>query len=174
MKRIYLLRHAKASWELAGQLDYERGLTERGHADCELMAATIAERRIAPELILCSGARRARETLAGVASALPKRSQILYEDAIYRASALDLLRVLSATPAAIESVMLVGHNPSIHDLAVEIAAEGRELDAMAGKFPTAALAELQFESEWHELAADSCELVAFIRPKQIKTTAGWS
>jgi phosphohistidine phosphatase len=168
MKRLYLLRHAKSSWELAGQLDYERGLTERGWNDCELIAGLIKERGIAPELVICSGARRARDTLKGVAKSLPPETQIDYEDAIYQASTADLLDVLRHVPKERESVLLVGHNPSFHDLAVELARESEELVHVATKFPTAALAEFEFEGTWADLGEDSAELTRFTRPKQLR------
>jgi phosphohistidine phosphatase len=168
MKRLYLLRHAKSSWELAGQLDYQRGLTERGWNDCELMAALIAERQIVPDLVICSGARRARDTLEGVAKALPLDTLVEYEDAVYNASTQDLLDVLRRVPAVRQSVLLVGHNPSFHDLAVEIGRESDELLSVAAKFPTAALAEFEFEGEWSHLGEDSAELKRFTRPKQLR------
>ena len=75
MKHLYLLRHAKSSWKLAGQLDYERGLTERGLNDCELIAELILEREITPDFIYCSGARRARDTLQGRGPLVAARSE---------------------------------------------------------------------------------------------------
>src|SRR4051794_23299981 len=168
MRKLYLLRHAKSSWELAGQLDYERGLTERGWNDCGLIAGLIKEREIAPELIICSGARRARDTLTGVATSLPTDARVEYEDAMYRASTRDLLDVVRHTPKEHRSVLLIGHNPSFHDLAVEIGRESEELVHVAAKFPTAALAEFDFVGDWHELGADSAELTSFTRPKQLR------
>jgi phosphohistidine phosphatase len=169
MKRLYLLRHAKSSWELAGQLDYERGLTERGWDDCALMAELIAKRGIAPDLVISSGARRARDTLKGVAKALPKDTRVEYEDAIYRASTLDLLDVLRHVDKRHKSVLLIGHNPSFHDLAVEIGRESEELVRVAAKFPTAALAELKFDGPWADLGEDSAEIIRFTRPKQLRS-----
>ncbi|MFT4050014.1 MAG: histidine phosphatase family protein [Solirubrobacterales bacterium] len=171
MRRLYLLRHAKASWELAGDLDYGRGLTERGFADCELMRGPIKKLPAAPELVLCSGARRARETLDGVAPALPKDTRIEYDDRIYQASVERLIKVLREVPSETGAVLMVGHNPSMHDVAVELAADGPELDGMAGSFPKAALAVLEFEDPWTELASDSAELTQFIRPKTLRKAA---
>ncbi len=168
MRRLYLLRHAKSSWKLAGQLDYERGLTERGEDDLELISELIRENEIAPDFIFCSGARRARDTLKAVAKALPSDAQVEYTDAIYQASTRDLLLVLQGVPATYNSVLLVGHNPSIHDLSVEIARESEELVRLAAKFPTAALAEFEFDGEWAELAENSTGLTRFTRPKQLR------
>jgi phosphohistidine phosphatase len=168
MRRLYLLRHAKSSWELAGQLDYERGLTERGWNDCELISELILEREIAPDFVYCSGARRARDTLQGVAHALPRDAKVEFEDAIYQASTKDLLDVLRGVPKKYESVLLVGHNPSMHDLSVAIGRESDELIRVATKFPTAALAEFELDGEWADLGEDTAELTHFTRPKQLR------
>ncbi|MGH2959276.1 MAG: SixA phosphatase family protein [Solirubrobacterales bacterium] len=168
MKRLYLLRHAKSSWDLAGELDFERGLTEHGWNDCALMAELIQERGIVPDIVICSGATRARETLRGVAKAFPLNTLVEYEDAVYRATTEDLLEVLHEVPAKHEAVMLIGHNTSVHDLAVEISRESEELVRVATKFPTAALAEFEVDGEWADLGEDSAELTHFTRPKQLR------
>jgi phosphohistidine phosphatase len=168
MHHLYLLRHAKSSWALAGELDYERGLTERGQTDCKLIAGEIEDRGIAPGLVICSGATRARETLDLVAPALPPETRIEYDDAVYQATVESLAGVLRKVPEQTESVMLVGHNPSIHDFAVDIAADGDELERLAAKFPTCALAEFEFDGGWAELGTDSATVTAFIAPKQLR------
>lgn len=168
MRRLYLLRHAKSSWKLAGQLDYERGLTERGEDDLVLISELISEHEIVPDFIFCSGARRARDTLTGVAKALPSDAQVEFTDAIYQASARDLLMVLRGVPAKYSSVLLIGHNPAIHNLSVEISRESEELVRLAAKFPTAALAEFEFDCDWAELGENSTDLTRFTRPKQLR------
>lgn len=168
MHRLYLLRHAKSSWELAGQLDYDRGLTERGQTDCKLIAGEIEARGIEPGLVLCSGAVRARETLDLVATGLPPETRVEYEDAIYQATADGLADVLRKVPEETASVMLIGHNPSIHDLAVDIAADGDELERLAAKFPTCALAEFEFDGSWSDLGTDTATVTAFTAPKQLR------
>lgn len=169
VKRLALLRHAKASWELAGQLDFERGLTERGVADCALVRELIAAKQIAPQLVLCSGARRARETLEQVAEALPPDATVTYDDAIYRADTRGLFEVLEGVGDEYDRVLLVGHNPSIHDFAVELAGGDEPIDELAGSFPTAALAEFEFEGAWRELASCAARLVTFVRPEDARS-----
>lgn len=168
MKHLYLLRHAKSSWVLAGQLDYERGLTERGWNDLELISELILERKIAPDFIYCSGARRTRDTLQGVAHALPRDAKVEFEDAIYQARTKDLLDVLRGVPKKRKSVLLIGHNPSIHDLSVEIARESEDLERVAAKFPTAALAEFTYDGDWADLGTDAVDLTQFTTPKQLR------
>lgn len=169
MRHLYLFRHAKASWVLAGELDYERGLTERGFEDCAVMREPIERLDPAPELVLCSGARRARETLEGVASALPKRTVVEYDDRIYEASVATLVEVMQGVGPEVSAAMIVGHNPSMHDLAVELAQDGPELQAMAGSFPKAALAELQIEGEWSKVGENCASLTQFVRPKDLRS-----
>lgn len=168
MRQLHLLRHAKASWELAGELDYERGLTERGLADCELMREVVAALDPAPDLVLCSGARRTRETLEAVAPALPKQTNVAFDDRIYQATTGRLIELLKEVDPAIEAVLMVGHNPSCHDLAVELSADGPELQSVAGSFPTAALASLEIEGVWSELDASGATLTQFVRPKTLR------
>ncbi len=168
MKHLYLLRHAKSSWELGGQLDYERGLTERGESDCELIAGVMKQRGIAPDVVVCSGARRTRETLEGVAGALSKKTPVEFTDDLYRADVSDFLGVLQNIDADAGSALVIGHNPSIHDTAVEVASGGEELERMAAKFPTCAIAELTFKGKWSKLGADDAELIAFVTPKQLR------
>lgn len=168
MHGLYVLRHAKSSWELAGELDYERGLTERGQSDTKSIASVIEERSIRPDLVICSGARRARETLELVAPALPPETPVEYDDRLYQATAIKVAKVVREVDEQVESLMLVGHNPSFHDFCVDIASSGEELERLAAKFPTAALAEFEISGAWSELKSDSADLVGFTAPKQLR------
>lgn len=171
VKHLYLLRHAQASWQLAGELDYQRGLTEHGVADCALVAEHVRSRDIAPMLVLCSGARRTKETLEHVAPALPPEAVIEYDDAIYGADTSAIFGVVSAAPADVDAILLIGHNPSMHDFAVELAAGDGPIEELAGSFPKAALAELELDCEWAELAPDCARLTEFFRPKEARTAS---
>lgn len=168
MHSLYVLRHAKSSWELAGELDYERGLTERGLTDAKLIAGEIERRKIAIDLVICSGATRARETLTGIAPALDPQTPIEYDDRLYQATAMKVASVVREVPETVGSLLIVGHNPSFHDFAVDIAREGDELERLAAKFPTAALAEFELDGTWADLKSDSARLSAFTAPKQLR------
>ena len=120
--------------------------------------------------MLCSSARRTRETLERVRPALG-RAEVQIEGELYGASSDDLLRRLREVPGEVESVMLVGHQPAIQELALRLATDGPELEQVRAKFPTAALATLSFAGEWSELGDRSAELVAYMRPKQLKGSA---
>jgi phosphohistidine phosphatase len=170
MKTIYLLRHAKAvSWD-APPADIERPLSERGAADAKAMAGYLAGAGIEPALVLCSSARRTRDTLEGVLPGLGRKPVAVLEPALYHADATRLLRRLHELDDAIPSVMLVGHNPAMEDLAHKLADGGdtEALARMAAKFPTGALAVLEAGvARWRDLAPGRACLTRFIRPRDL-------
>jgi phosphohistidine phosphatase len=167
VKRLFLLRHAKSSWDDPGLDDHDRPLAPRGRRASALIAEHLRRERIAPDLVLCSSARRTRETLERVMPALDP-SKARFERALYGASSEKLLQRLREVPDEVQSVMLVGHQPAIQELALHLAGEGSELESVRGKFPTAALATLTFAGQWSELARQSGELAAYVKPKQLK------
>jgi phosphohistidine phosphatase len=168
VRHLYLLRHAKSSWELAGQLDWERGLLTRGIDDSKLIAGYMFRNNISPDLVICSSARRTKQTLAAVREAIPRDTAVAVTDDAYQASTADLYELVRAAKPSAKSVLLIGHNPSIHDFAVDLAADGPDIERMAAKFPTAALAEFSFDGEWNDLATDGATLDAFTRPKTLR------
>jgi phosphohistidine phosphatase len=126
------------------------------------------EQAIAPDLVLCSTARRARETTERIQSSLGT-APVIHEPGLYGASATSLLERLRSVPDEIASVLIVGHNPAIGDLAVDLARPSPERQALAVKFPTASLAELGVPiSAWRDLDHNRAELVAFIRPRDLE------
>jgi phosphohistidine phosphatase len=161
------LRHAKSSWDEPGLADHDRPLAPRGHRATELMAAHLRREGIAPELVLCSSARRARETLDGVAPALGDDIQVQIEAELYHASERDLVDRLHAVPEVVESVMLIGHNPTIHALTLSLAGDGEDLASVARKYPTGALAILTFSGNWRELEPGAAKLAGFVKPKDL-------
>jgi len=169
VKVVHLLRHAKSSWEDPGHLDAERPLAPRGRRAARAMAEHLRREGIRPALILCSPARRARETLELVAEALPDvHAQV--EQELYGAGEEDLLLRLRKLPATATSVLLIGHNPALQGLAVALAGSG-EREALArlrAKMPTGALATLQAPvSRWRDLRPGGAELLAFVVPREL-------
>jgi phosphohistidine phosphatase len=168
MKRLHLLRHAKSSWKDTGLADHDRPLAGRGRRAATAIARHLQEQRIEPELILCSTARRARETLDRVQPALGTPT-IRVERDLYAASADALLERLRSVPDAIESVMLIGHNPGLQELALDLARRSDSVRELEAKYPTAALATLAIQvASWHELDRDTAELVALVRPRDLE------
>lgn len=117
--------------------------------------------------MLCSSARRARETLDGIAPALGDDFSVQVEPALYGASDRDLLERVHAIPDATQSAMLIGHNPAIQALALRLAGGGEELPSVVLKYPTGALATLTFSGAWRELEPHAARLAAFVRPKDL-------
>jgi phosphohistidine phosphatase len=168
-KRLYLLRHAKSSWKHSGLADHDRPLAGRGRRAADAIAGHMREQAIAPDLVLCSTARRARETTERIQSSLGT-APVIHEPGLYGASAASLLERLHRVPDEIASVLLIGHNPAIGDLALDLARPSPERRALEVKFPTAALAELGVPiCTWGDLDHNGAELVAFIRPRDLET-----
>jgi phosphohistidine phosphatase len=162
---LYLLRHAKSSWTDPALPDHERPLARRGRRACKLIAAHLRAERIAPALVLCSSAVRTRETLEGIAPALPGATELRVDGALYGASASDLLTILRALPEDLDAVLLIGHDPGMHDLTLSLARPGALRDEVRPKFPTAALATLTLTTSWAAAAPGTADLTAFVTPR---------
>jgi phosphohistidine phosphatase len=167
MKRLYLLRHAKSSWDDQTLADRDRPLAPRGRRAAKVMAKHLGQEGISPELVLCSPSMRTRQTLKRLAPGLGKNADVQIEPELYAAPARDLLEVLHRVPDEVESVMLIGHNPGIQDLALSLAGAGSEIPRLRSKFPTAALATLELNGTWRELAPGSAELMSLVKPKEL-------
>jgi phosphohistidine phosphatase len=135
------------------------------------MAEHLRRKGIAPELVLCSPSRRTRQTLTRIAPGLGENADVQIESELYAASAADLIEVLHGVPDEVESVMLIGHNPGIQDLALSLARGGSEIARVRSKFPTAALATLELNGSWRELAPGSAELMSLVKPKELSRGA---
>jgi phosphohistidine phosphatase len=168
MKTLYLLRHAKSSWDDPGLPDFDRPLAKRGRRACAALAEHLEHEAIAPAMVLCSPSRRTRDTLAGILDAIPAESRIERPDELYGAGAGAILALVNELPDAADSAMLIGHNPGIQAAAAELAAEGEELNTLRIKYPTAALATIEFPVErWRKVVPGSGELIAFVRPRDL-------
>ena len=167
MSDLFVLRHAKSSWDDPELGDHDRPLAPRGRRAAKAMGGHLRRERIAPDLVLCSSARRTRETLDRIAPALGDDVAVSVEADLYAASADELLERLRTVDDDVESVMLIGHNPGLEQLALGLAGSGDELPDLRRKFPTGALATLSFAGRWRDLALGSAELTDFVKPKQL-------
>lgn len=173
VKTILLLRHAKSAWGEPGLSDHDRPLNRRG----ELAAAAIADHLVAkgivPDLILCSTATRARQTLAPLIERLAAPAPpIALESGLYLASEDTLLNRLRGLPDATDTVLLIGHNDGIGLLAQALAGDGKAslLAALRDKYPTGALATLQADiAAWSQLKFGTATLAGFTRPRDLTT-----
>lgn len=165
MKRLILLRHAKAAGRTAGP-DRDRVLAAEGRREVEAVARHLAEAALRPDLALVSSAARTRETwlLSGLGDA-----PVRYEDSIYDAPADTLLGLVRSADPSVETLMIVGHNPAVEELAAELVQTGteRELDAVRQGLPTAALVTIDFDAgEWRGVSPRTGRLVGFFAPSR--------
>jgi phosphohistidine phosphatase len=166
-KTLYLLRHAKSSWENPTLADRDRPLASRGRRASRVIADHLRSQRITPALVLCSSSARTRETLERVSAGLSDEIAVRIEAGLYTASADDLLDRLHEIDTGVDSVMLIGHNPALQELALSLAGNGADLKRLTEKFPTASLATLAFGGGWRELTIGAVELVAFVTPREL-------
>jgi phosphohistidine phosphatase len=167
-RRLVLLRHAKSSWQEAEIDDHERPLNRRGKQAGDLLAAYFATRD-GPELILCSSARRTRETLDRIRPAFASPPEILIEDGLYLASAASLLMRIAKVPDPVRHPLVIAHNPGTHELADRLAAHSaQKLRArLSGKFPTGAAASYRIVGPWRGIAHASVFLTEFVTPADL-------
>jgi phosphohistidine phosphatase len=171
MLTLILLRHAKSSWDNTELDDVARPLAPRGMAAAPRMGAYLLQTGTRPDVILCSASVRTRATLDLV---LPQLGDpvpaIAFEDGLYLASAEDLLARLKKVPARCPRVMMIGHNPGFHNLAVMLAGSGdpQLRDAVAAKFPTSGLAILTFDAvSWPQIVRRGGNLAQFMTPARL-------
>jgi phosphohistidine phosphatase len=170
MNRLYLLRHAKAGWAEPGIRDFDRPLTERGRLDAAAMGMAMRVSGFVPDLVLCSTAQRARETWERVAGTIgPVPAPPAFTDSLYSCDAAGYLSIIRNAAGNPPSLLVVGHNPMIEDVAVACAAEGddTELASLARGFPTSALAVIQFSRPLAEAAPASGWLTTFLTPAML-------
>lgn len=169
MPRLLLLRHAKSSWDDPRLADIERPLAPRGHRAAKLIAEAIEAQDFRPDRILCSPARRTRETLAALIAHFGEDDiEIDINHGLYEPHSGDYREVIADHGNEARTLLVIGHNPATHATGVLLAGGGdRTLIAeMTAKFPTAALAVLDFDDpDWSKPKLHSGTLVAFLTPK---------
>ena len=165
MSGLFLLRHAKAVAQHAAG-DRARGLTDSGRDAARAIAGAIAERRIMPSLVLCSDSARTRETLEIVLPALKPKPEVVYDQTLYLADAKQLLQRLRRVDEDVRSVMLVGHNPGLQELAVMLSDQptGPLMARLTRDFPTAALVRFEVSLSWPALEPGGARLTAILVP----------
>jgi len=169
MVTLSLLRHAKSSWAESGLRDFERPLAPRGQQAAPRMGAFMQAQSLVPDLVLCSPAARAVETLDSALPELGKTPDIRYEEGLYHAGPRQMLQLLNDVSAGTGHVMLIGHNPGMHALALGLAGEGDadDLQTLRQKFPTAGLAVIDFEEDWPHLGPGLGSLRLFMVPRRL-------
>ena len=166
MRRLMLLRHAKSDWP-EGVADKDRPLAKRGRYQCGQMGRYMDDKGYVPSLAVVSPARRTRETWELVRSHLPGGIGKSCDPRLYEASAKAMLEVIRETDAAVRTLLLVGHNPGMQELALKLNGAGQPgLEKVEAKYPTAAIAVIDFEGEdWGEVSEGRGRLQRFVTPK---------
>lgn len=170
MKTLYLLRHAKSSWDDPGLADHDRPLAARGRKAAPQIATWLRTHAERPQLVLCSTAARAQQTWELVAPELLPAPEVQLRPDLYEADADALVEIVRRAPAPISTLLLVGHNPAMEEAAALLAGDGdtAALKTMRSKYPTAAVAELTFDlDDWRDIEEGSGRLARFIRPKDL-------
>src|SRR5918999_4087092 len=169
MLTLSLLRHTKSSWSDREPEDRDRPLAKRGPKAAGAMGAFIAKEGLRPDLILCSSSVRTRATLALVLPELGTPApQVVYDVVLYRAIPAALLGRMQEVKNDTRHVMLIGHNPGMHALALELTGKGnrKDLEAMATKFPTCGLAVLTFKArKWSDIGFGAGKIELFMTPR---------
>lgn len=167
MSRLFLLRHAKAGWALPGMRDFDRPLDATGIADAEATGAAMRANGYVPELTLCSNARRARETLEGIAGTADT-GRVIFTDALYSADAAGYLDNIREHGRH-NSILVIGHNPMMEDLAMAVTGDGEEnaLHTLQTGFPTSGLAIISFAGGLSDAQLGQGFLEAFLTPSDL-------
>jgi len=171
--RLMLLRHAKAEKAEPGERDHERALNARGHKDAARMGSYLAKHALVPDAVLVSTARRTRETWDGVAGALPGKRSVSFEERLYDGTSDGILAVLRETKPSHSNLLVIGHNPGMHDLAMLLIAAGdvEARERLNEGLPTAGLAVIDFASgSWAKLHPRGGRLERFITPRSLAET----
>jgi len=168
MRRLYLLRHAKTEPGEPGKPDRSRALVERGQKDAAKLGAYLMSHALMPDRVILSPAARVQQTWKYMASAMRKAPPAATADIIYDAGASDIFDVIVDTPAEVPALMIIGHNPTLHEAAVRLVASG-DIDTrerLREGLPTSGLVVIDFAfDEWTKLHPQSGRLERFVTPK---------
>lgn len=168
MRRLLLLRHAKSAYP-TGVADIDRPLASRGQEAAPLMGAYIVREGLRPDHAMVSPARRTQETWEAARVELPDTAMETVPS-LYEAPAGRILDAIRSAPAGVQSLLVIGHNPGLGDLALRLVGDGPKplLRDLREKFPTAALAVLEFAADdWEAIAYGDGKLLRFVRPRQL-------
>jgi len=171
MRRLMLLRHAKSDWSMPGERDHDRPLSARGREAAPKMGAYMVRHALLPDLIVASTAKRVVETLDLLLAAFEEKPKVRSEPGVYEAGPNALLEIVKQTPRSVHSLLIIGHNPGLAELAGLLIAAG-EVEArqrLIEKFPTAGLAVIDFAlDDWGKLHPRAGRLDRFVVPRSLE------
>ena len=165
-KIIYLARHAKSSWSSQASNDFDRPLSQRDESDAHLIASELSKQNWKPEKIIASPALRAKQTCLAFCESLNIPDGIVeWDKNIYEAHMITLLQKLSSLPESLQSVMLIGHNPSMENLLLHLSDHVPRQDN--GKILTTGnVAKLSTSTLWEDMILQNMTLKGLLRPKE--------
>ncbi len=170
-RRLILLRHAKSAWPDVP--DHDRPLAPRGHRDAPAAGRWLRKSGDIPDRVVCSTARRARETWELAGEKLRAEPEVVFEPRVYGTGSAGLLDLVRETPPSVRTLLVVGHDPAMRELTLELAGAPPGRDArvarVEAKFPTAAIAVLEFKGTWPELGPGQAELTDFATPDDFRS-----
>ncbi len=168
VRHLYLLRHAKSLWSDPTLEDFERPLSSRGLRDADKIASYLKRTKPHIELVLCSSAKRTTQTLELIRTALKKETKILIKDSLYTFDPSSLLEQLRKVPSQIHSVLIIGHNPGIQGLALQMTLPGQLRQRIAMKYPTSALTIVELENDSWDLSDPAISKTSFVAPAELE------
>ena len=170
MKTLILMRHAKSSWAEPGMGDHDRQLNKRGRLAAPVMADWLDQQGLRPDHVLCSSARRTRETMELMREAVPSLPQPDAFETLYHAGPGALKQHLKRLPRDCDCALLIGHEPGLSTFLRAFGGSTAAPDCRRAydHLPTAAMAVLEADiGDWGELGADGTEFVAFVTPREL-------
>ena len=168
MLTLTLFRHAKSSWDISGLDDSERPLNARGTAAAPLMGHFLRRQGLKPDLVLCSTSVRTRKTFELATSGWEPEPKTKFEKALYLAEPIGLMERVRKTPSTVKHLMIIGHNPGLQVLGLELIGEGDPalIAALSEKLPTAGVLVITFDAKsWKDVAPRKGHLLHFATPK---------
>lgn len=173
-RQLLLLRHAKSAWPDVA--DHERPLARRGRRDAPVAGRWLQSSGWVPDLVICSTASRARQTWQLAAAELDASPRAIFDQRVYGATADDLLDLARQTAPGTRRLLIVGHDPAMQEMTLALAStragDAGALERVRLKFPTAAVAVLEFSGTWGELGPQRARLSTFVVPRDLRAGAG--
>ena len=161
MKNLFLLRHAKSSWDNAALADFDRPLSKRGISNAILLSEHIQKHNITFDLVLSSPSERTQSTLVLVLSALDDFPTTTLKESMYHASPFSLTQLIKEQDDAINNLLIIGHNPGLHILTEQLTNQS------IVKFPTCAFAKITNFNQWKDIDTGILNLESLITPKEL-------
>jgi phosphohistidine phosphatase len=175
MKTLTLLRHAKSGWDDPVARDFDRPLNAKGKRAAVMVGRHMRSLGLTFDHAIASPAVRVMETLEQIEAGYGRKIAPAWDRRVYLASAATLLDIVHDLPADADSALLIGHNPGLEDLVLTLVTDDASplRDAVEDKYPTASIAELEFEADsWSDIASGTARLTRFIRPRDLDPTLG--